>query len=39
MKLTLIGAGGKMGCRLTRNLKNSKYQLSYVEISERELKT
>ncbi len=35
MKITLIGAGGKMGCRLTRNLKNSEYQLNYVEISER----
>lgn len=35
MKVTLIGAGGKMGCRLTRNLKNSKYKMSYVEISEK----
>jgi hypothetical protein len=35
MKVTLIGAGGKMGCRLTRNLKNSKYEMSYVEISEK----
>ena len=35
MKITLIGAGGKMGCRLTRNLKNSKYKMSYVEISEK----
>jgi putative NADH-flavin reductase len=34
MKVTLIGAGGKMGCRLTRNLKNSEYEMSYVEISE-----
>jgi hypothetical protein len=30
-KITLIGAGGKMGLRLTRNLKNSKYEVSYVE--------
>jgi hypothetical protein len=35
MKVTLIGAGGKMGCRLTRNLKNSKYEMSYVEISDK----
>ncbi len=34
MKITLIGAGGKMGCRLTRNLKDSGYEMSYVEISE-----
>jgi hypothetical protein len=32
-KVTLIGAGGKMGLRLTRNLKNSIYKMSYVEIS------
>ncbi len=34
MKIALIGAGGKMGCRLSRNLKNSTYEMSYVEISE-----
>ncbi len=34
MKIALIGAGGKMGCRLTRNLKDSGYEMSYVEISE-----
>ncbi|AEI49994.1 phosphogluconate dehydrogenase C-terminal domain-containing protein [Runella slithyformis] len=32
-KIALIGAGGKMGCRLTDNLKNSAYEMSYVEIS------
>jgi hypothetical protein len=32
-KVTLIGAGGKMGLRLTHNLKDSKYDMSYVEIS------
>jgi hypothetical protein len=37
-KVTLIGAGGKMGCRLTRNLKNSDYEMSYVEISEQGIK-
>jgi D-apionate oxidoisomerase len=33
-KVTIIGAGGKMGMRLTRNLKNSSFTVSYVEISE-----
>ena len=33
-KVVLIGAGGKMGLRLTRNLKKSDYQMSYIEISE-----
>lgn len=33
-KITLIGAGGKMGMRLTRNLKNSDFEMSYVEISQ-----
>ena len=32
-KITLIGAGGKMGMRLTLNLKNSDFEMSYVEIS------
>lgn len=32
-KVTLIGAGGKMGLRLTHNLKNSKYDMSYLEVS------
>ena len=32
--VTLIGAGGKMGQRLTRNLKDSEYAMRYVEISE-----
>jgi D-apionate oxidoisomerase len=34
-KVTIIGAGGKMGCRLTRNLKNSAYSMSFAEISEK----
>lgn len=34
-KVTLIGAGGKMGLRLTHNLKNSKYNVSYVECNPR----
>jgi D-apionate oxidoisomerase len=33
LKVTLVGAGGKMGLRLTHNLKNSGYSMSYVEIS------
>ena len=32
IKVTLIGAGGKMGLRLTHNLKDSKYAMSYAEI-------
>ena len=32
-KIVLIGAGGKMGMRLTHNLVNSFYSVSYVEIS------
>jgi len=32
-KVTLIGAGGKMGLRLTHNLRNSKYDVTYVEIN------
>lgn len=30
----LIGAGGKMGCRLTDNLKTSGYDMRYVEVSQ-----
>ncbi|WP_425596061.1 phosphogluconate dehydrogenase C-terminal domain-containing protein [Roseibium album] len=33
MKIALIGAGGKMGVRLSRNLKNSRYDVSHVEVS------
>jgi hypothetical protein len=33
--IALIGAGGKMGCRITDNLKNSNYESLYVEIGER----
>ena len=33
-KVTLIGAGGKMGLRLTHNLKDSGYEMSYIEISQ-----
>jgi hypothetical protein len=34
-KIALVGAGGKMGCRLTDNfLKHPEYDVAYVEISE-----
>lgn len=33
VKVALIGAGGKMGLRLTHNLKNSRYDISYLEVS------
>lgn len=33
-KIALIGAGGKMGMRLTRNLMNSPFEMNYIEISE-----
>jgi ketol-acid reductoisomerase len=31
--LTLIGAGGKMGCRITTNCKSSRWQVHYLEVS------
>jgi hypothetical protein len=34
-KITLLGAGGKMGCRITDNLRKTDYQVDYVEVSER----
>ena len=33
IKVTLVGAGGKMGYRITNNLKDSDYQMTYLEIS------
>jgi D-apionate oxidoisomerase len=33
LKVALVGAGGKMGLRLTHNLKNSGYLMSYHEIN------
>lgn len=33
LKVSLIGAGGKMGLRLARNLMNSTYEMSYHEIN------
>lgn len=34
MKVALIGAGGKMGCRITDNLLKGNHDVRYVEISE-----
>lgn len=34
MKIALVGAGGKMGVRLARNLKGSRYETAHVEVSE-----
>lgn len=34
-KIALLGAGGKMGMRLARNLKLSRFDVAHVEISER----
>ena len=33
LKVALVGAGGKMGLRLTHNLKNSGYLMSYHEVN------
>jgi len=33
-KVVLVGAGGKMGCRITDNLKKSDYAMAYLEVSE-----
>lgn len=33
INIALFGAGGKMGCRITDNLKDSEYQMAYIEIS------
>jgi hypothetical protein len=33
--ITLLGAGGKMGLRITDNLRKTDYDVRYVEVSER----
>ncbi len=33
-KIALLGAGGKMGFRLSRNLRGSEFQVAHVEISD-----
>lgn len=35
LTIALIGAGGKMGCRITDNLRKGSHRVRYVEISER----
>lgn len=35
--LTLVGAGGKMGCRLTDNFLRTRYRLHYLEVSPKGL--
>lgn len=35
LTIALMGAGGKMGCRITDNLKDRDYNMKYVEVSER----
>jgi hypothetical protein len=32
--IALVGAGGKMGCRITDNLKDSPYEICYLEVSD-----
>ncbi|PDT82626.1 phosphogluconate dehydrogenase C-terminal domain-containing protein [Sinorhizobium sp. BJ1] len=32
--IALLGAGGKMGCRLAKNLKDSHFDVRHVEVSE-----
>ena len=34
LTVVIVGAGGKMGCRLTDNLKNSAYAIHYIEVSD-----
>jgi len=34
MQITLVGAGGKMGLRLTKNLMHSVHRVAYAEISD-----
>ncbi|MEO7273902.1 MAG: phosphogluconate dehydrogenase C-terminal domain-containing protein [Vicinamibacterales bacterium] len=36
-RIALIGAGGKMGCRVTDNFLKCSYDVDYVEVSERGL--
>jgi hypothetical protein len=33
-RIALLGAGGKMGVRLARNLQNSPYEIAHVEVSD-----
>src|SRR4051794_39522416 len=33
MTIAIFGAGGKMGCRITDNMRRSQHQMQYVEVS------
>ena len=35
LTIALMGAGGKMGSRITDNLKDRDYNMKYIEVSER----
>jgi len=35
MTITLLGAGGKMGCRIADNFRKTDWDVRYVEVSER----
>ncbi len=35
MRITLLGAGGKMGLRITDNLRRTNYDVRHIEVSER----
>ena len=32
--IALMGAGGKIGCRIADRLRNTSYRMHYVEVSE-----
>lgn len=34
--IALFGAGGKMGCRITDNLKDAAHRVLYVEVNPQE---
>lgn len=38
MKITIVGAGGKMGTRISSNLKHSSYNISYLEKDEKAIR-
>ena len=33
--IALLGAGGKMGCRITDNLLKTNYSVKYAEVSDK----
>lgn len=37
LTIAIMGAGGKMGCRITNNLRRCNYEMKYIEVSERGL--